>query len=529
MKKAFYILLIFISNISVGQELLLLHKTTSTGGIHSLYLKSHEGLPVFNQQVKINQYRHSTKRIETLVQTESPDFSKAENSEILKQKSGYLYTDNQFIKVEAITFITDAQESYTFFYNNGDVVHHEVHHCFLKDTTVNARVFNPDPITSSGQVYSGDYVDNNDATNSSLDNELINEIVNISHDGDTFRLENEHIKITNHSSPDIKPTASINNNFIFDRSQVGFEEMNAIYHISRFAEYIKDTLNFPQIMNYQVHADVYALGASDNSQFINSTSPPRLNFGVGGIDDAEDADIIIHEYTHGITFSTAPGTLNGHERKAIDEGIGDYFAATYSKSINENNYKTIFNWDGHNEYWQGRSIDNSKKYPVDMENQIYKDGDLYASMLIKIRNSIPDPAADRIVLESTFNWFSNMTFKDAGEALLDADTVLYNGLYSPTIHWVLCERGFITENCSNFTPEITENTLIYQIHNQNLVLAELPSVENTLRIYDSRGRLLHQETNWQNTPISLAQFQQGMIIVNFEANNKVYNNRILFK
>ena len=30
--------------------------------------------------------------------------------------------------------------------------------------------------------------------------------------------------------------------------------------------------------------------------------------------------------------------------------------------LNDNNYKELFNWNGHNMFWEGRSIDHQRKY-----------------------------------------------------------------------------------------------------------------------------------------------------------------------
>ena len=82
-------------------------------------------------------------------------------------------------------------------------------------------------------------------------------------ENDSFILENKHIKITNQSSPDILPTTKENTDFRFNRSQIGFEEVHALYHITNFAQYLKDTLGFNALLNEQIDVDVYALNGKD--------------------------------------------------------------------------------------------------------------------------------------------------------------------------------------------------------------------------------------------------------------------------
>ena len=63
-----------------------------------------------------------------------------------------------------------------------------------------------------------------------------------------------------------------------------------------------------------------------------------------------------------------------------------------------------------------------------------------------IRNHIKDSVADRIILQSTYSWYPNMTFSNALEQIMKADTLLYNSENSGIINWLACYRGFIIEN-----------------------------------------------------------------------------------
>lgn len=450
------------------------------------------------------------------------------NYKTLHTATGYLFENDQYLEVVQHTILTDEQLSYSLYKHNNQIIHVDEHHFFYKDTTVQGTVFLPDPITSSNSIYGVLFSDNDDLTSASLNNELFEKTINIRFENDSFRLENEHLIISNHSSPDIIPTVQKHNNFKFNRSQNGFEEINAIYHITKFAEYIKDTLGYSQIVNYQIPVDVYALNNADQSEFINSTSPPQLNFGQGAVDDAEDADILIHEYTHAMSFSMAPNTISGSERKALEEGIGDYFAAVYSKKLNSNNYKTIFNWDGHNEFWIGRSIDNNKHYPEDIENQKYMDGGLFASVLMEIRNKIPDTVADKIILESMFSWYSNMTFENAGELLLEADTALYSGSYSTEILKTLCNRGLIKSNCINNKNEI-ETVFHMNVIDNQLSINSMEKGVIKVNIYNASGKLIDSNLLKAERTLNINHLTAGVYIVKAQSENKVGTKKIILK
>ena len=104
-----------------------------------------------------------------------------------------------------------------------------------------------------------------------------------------------------------------------------------------------------------VQYDPHGESGDDNSSY--SSSSGRLTFGQGGVDDAEDADVVIHELGHGIHDWVTNGGLSQQEG-LLSEGTGDYLAAAYSRDFNQ--------WlvgcaiplglqlGRHNEFWGGR-------------------------------------------------------------------------------------------------------------------------------------------------------------------------------
>ena len=77
------------------------------------------------------------------------------------------------------------------------------------------------------------------------------------------------------------------------------------------------------INNRPQHVRINQWGV-DNS-FATDHPKNELRFGKGGVDDAEDAEVILHEYGHAIHFSQN-FSFASEEAGAISEGFGDYWA-----------------------------------------------------------------------------------------------------------------------------------------------------------------------------------------------------------
>ena len=94
---------------------------------------------------------------------------------------------------------------------------------------------------------------------------------------------------------------STSRNFYRLRSDRIFDAVNAYYHIDEFMRYLKFDLGIdvrPSSYTGGVQFDPHGNNGDDNSYY--SIWSEQLAFGEGGVDDAEDADVIIHELSHGI-------------------------------------------------------------------------------------------------------------------------------------------------------------------------------------------------------------------------------------
>lgn len=122
----------------------------------------------------------------------------------------------------------------------------------------------------------------------------------------------------------------------FNRSQAGFEQVMGYYSITTAQEYIH-SLGFTDVNN---SAQRYrTTGLTDDNSFYDPSND-RITFGTGGVDDAEDEEVIWHEYGHAIQDDQVPGFGSTDEAGAIGEGFGDYWAFTMSVAKSPNTATT---------------------------------------------------------------------------------------------------------------------------------------------------------------------------------------------
>ncbi|MFT4594606.1 MAG: hypothetical protein ACI85G_000520, partial [Psychroserpens sp.] len=366
------------------------------------------------------------------------------------------------------------------------------------DSIVTVWVFNPDPLTTVNQNYGAPYSDQNDIDVLQLNAERIMTQALATFENDTFFLRNEYVSIEEFSLPIAEPVFSLTPEFNFTRSESGFEDVNAFYHISYFQVYIQ-SLGFTNIVDYPIAVDVHALNGGDNSNFNPGFNPPRLQFGEGGVDDAEDADVIIHEYGHAIMHSAAPGTNNGTQRRTLDEATGDYFASSYSRFISTNRWENVFTWDGHNEYWAGRSSVSSDHYPEDLNNNIYTDADIWSATLMQIWGDIGREATDAIMIQAAYSFSDGMTMPQAAELFLQADTLLFGGANFIPIRQRMFDRGLIPWNVGIDDEDEIEKP--FRIYNSAGFAAGNGSVQIicdrlfNVKLYNSIGQTLLSATS----------------------------------
>jgi hypothetical protein len=235
--------------------------------------------------------------------------------------------------------------------------------------------------------------------------------------------------------------------FLFNRSQAGFEQVMGYYHITTAQEYIH-SLGFTDVNNEA--QDYRTTGLSDDNSFYDP-STDRITFGTGGVDDAEDAEVIWHEYGHAIQDDQVPGFGSTAQSGAIGEGFGDYWAFTMSISVSSATTTTplacIADWDS-TSYTSGtphclRRVDGTKVYPGDADGEVHDDGEIWSRALFDIHGALGRTNANTVILEAQFNFAPNTTFAAAANQTVATAQALLGTAAANSVRAAFHARGFI--------------------------------------------------------------------------------------
>lgn len=281
-------------------------------------------------------------------------------------------------------------------------------------------------------------------------------------------LRGPHATLVDRQRPDIEPPDG-SGSLVFNREDDGFEDVNAYFHIDRAQRYLQSLgyTGAKALVPYSIEIDAHAAAGADNSLFLPSPIRPgfgTLFFGEGGTDDAEDADLLVHEYTHAILEWAAPGTFGGSfpsQARALSEGYGDYWAwsAHVDERLRSGRDPYCFaDWDAR--CWEDatsercayppgsdclRRLDSTKTMAdyetVDSAGVEHRNGTIWSSALREIREQIGREAADRIVIESLFAMPPQPTFAAAARRLAIADRLLNGGAHATVICAAMIARG----------------------------------------------------------------------------------------
>jgi subtilisin-like proprotein convertase family protein len=508
-----------------AQDLRLDYERESLLGTYRHYTQYVEGLPVFGGEVIERVERDgSTRELYRSIAKAAPKRALIAKSTALANAPAGAMREEQLV---AVNIAGEARPAWRVVIEQNP--HEPVAHYIDAATgallvsqplfahiTAKGRVFDPNPVAKLNDPSLRDQNDSAAAVS-----EAAYSLVDLLELNPSGMLAGPNVQIVDTDAPTTLHADSAQP-LLFDRSQPQFEEVNVYFHIDRSQRYMQ-SLGYTgarRIDGYAIPVDPHALSGADNSLYVGSVVPGqgKLYFGDGGVDDAEDSDIVLHEFFHSVQDWIAPFAFFGtsaSQSRAMGEGFSDYWAysSNYEPGLGSGHDPyCLAEWDarcGGDDSSQAcgypaganclRRVDSAKTMNDYINGEIsgteHKNGEIWSSALREIfdalvrRHGVTDGRrmADTLVLESMFGAPSNPTYAGIGRKLLEADRVLNNAAHAGTICSAFTARLILDNTECDASPrgEVT----LFQSPQQGLAIPDnAPNgVTSTLDITDSRS------------------------------------------
>lgn len=236
------------------------------------------------------------------------------------------------------------------------------------------------------------------------------------------------------------------NTFNFTRDDDRFEQVNAYYAVDQLQTYLQ-SLGFTNVNNEAQDLSINTTTA-DNSYF---TYPDDvITLGTGGVDDAEDQEVVWHEYGHAVHYAQVPDYGTNHDSNSIGEGFGDYLALTMSQANSADTATTpwacIMDWDSVS-YTSTtphciRRADTGKTL-ADETGSVHADGEIWSHALYEINKAFGPAKANKIIIEAQFNFSPSTSFEAAAGKTVAAALALYDQATADVVEAKFVARGII--------------------------------------------------------------------------------------
>ncbi len=247
------------------------------------------------------------------------------------------------------------------------------------------------------------------------------------------------------------PAYSSTNEFFYTRSQDEFEQVMAYFWVTESQKYIQSLgfgTRFRPVNMEPQRLRINQWGA-DNS--FATTHKDEIRLGKGGVDDAEDGEVITHEYGHAIHFSQNFDFAG--EGGAISEGFGDYWAVTTTQVVRQKlglpplaDPACVADWDSTSYTATAphclRRVDGNLHYPESLRGEVHADGRIWSRALWDIRNAIGNVKADTAIIEGQFD-FPGTTMSDLATSIVATAQDLYGNATANKVRAAFVDRGIL--------------------------------------------------------------------------------------
>ena len=524
-------------------DLKLVSKIESNIGVHLYYEQLFNGIVVYNGYLKVNlnkngeqlscfDHLYDTRNWQTISTSQNEKI----NVIVVENEKPFIATKQI---IDGIEILMDA--------NNAQLFSRDLKMRYMNDDTmVTAKVFRPDPLSTAKVLYgtNGTYKHFNDSDYALINDQRVSVTFPATLDVDTFRLQNKFCRIVDMQAPKYAngtpintPSVSKNPDFTFTRGKNGFKDAMAMYHIYNYKSYLI-SLGFNNVVPWQLKVDPF--GSSVDNSFFLPDVDTALYFGAGlvpDVPDAEDADVIVHEFTHAVRYSLNPAWPTGADRWAVEEGSCDVMAALYSHAYTDFNWRWLYNWDGHNEFWNGRdantinaSSGKMKKY-TDAIGDRYYDSEIWSSCLLDIDEAIGRDAITTLLLTAMYSLAPNTSMPDAAKLIMQADSIVYQSYNTWKMGKFFNQRvlGSFSEGINDVTNNPSFKIMnTAGFFNGDAAAEILLSEHADVSIYDLSGKKKFEWLNVNgNIKIDPSLFEKGMYILRIKTETGLFSSKLL--
>lgn len=316
-------------------------------------------------------------------------------------------------------------------------------------TTGTAAVFMVNPVQSSGDE---SLIDQNDSATAVPASEYAT--VPLRNLDGTGTLTGRWVKVESATGT---PAYSPTNTFVYNRHDDQFEQTMAYFWVNQAQEYLQ-SLGFgstlPPVNEQQQLVKVDQYGGDNSYQ---TDKPFRIRYGKGGVDDAEDAEVIVHEYGHAVHAAQVPGFGTSEQAGAIGEAFGDYLGVTVGLAADRQYgwpVRTpavcVADWDSVS-YTATvphclRRLDAGKHYPADMTGEVHADGEIWSQALWTIRTSyiglgLGAKRADATIIDAQFRFAPDTSFSAAAKATYETALARDGAAAAAKVQQAFAARG----------------------------------------------------------------------------------------
>lgn len=306
----------------------------------------------------------------------------------------------------------------------------------VKHAEGTGKVFSPNPVVSQQNQ---NLKDGNDA-DSAVPAAAYRSVTLSNLDGSGY-LKGNYAQLTGAKS---KLAYNKNNQFNYTRTNDFFEQVNAYWGVTEAQKYIQ-SLGFTNINNQS--QKITTLGeTADNSYY--DPNKDQITFGTGGVDDAEDVEVVWHELGHAIQDAQVPGFGTTLDAGSIGEGFGDWWALIMSSRDSQDTTTTplacIMDWDSTS--YTTTTPHCIRRTDTDLtvsqrQNEVHFDGQIWSRALFDIYQKFGRDKAAKIVLEAQFSYAPSTSFGAAAAVTVATAKKLYGDADAATVQAAFTARG----------------------------------------------------------------------------------------